>query len=92
MPGQTLLPWPAMAIAGICNRLMLKKKQRLALTTFVAMDAYLRPGVAISLKRFNLVPPQETDTGMFKHWALRLNPLDEAQSPSTVRTYDDCTP
>ena len=67
MPGQTLLPWPAMAIAGICNRLMLKKKQRLALTGFVAMDEYLRPGVGISLKRFNLAPPQETDAGVFKY-------------------------
>ncbi len=91
MPSETLVPWPFMAVAAVCNQMMSRRKPRMALTTLLATNAYLRPGVASGLKRHNLVPPAAT-TGRFSHWALRIHILDADEQPSKVGVYDDCIP
>ena len=51
-------------------------------------DAYLRPGVAVMLRRENVVPPVRGVVSAYRRWALLLAPL-ESGTTSKTGTRDD---
>jgi hypothetical protein len=51
-------------------------------------DAYLRPGVAVLLRRENVVPPARNVASAYRRWALLLAPL-ESGTTSKTGTRDD---
>ena len=51
-------------------------------------DAYLRPGVAVMLRRESVVPPVQGVVSAYRRWALLLAPL-ESGTTSKTGTRDD---
>jgi len=87
VPAGSIDALPEMAVEGVAVELCRKTKYDMALATVLDLDAYLRPGELLSLRKSNLIPPQEMLGRSGRYWSLLMHQVD--QKLSKIGVYDD---
>jgi len=84
------LPAPKEALALLCGELVAMGRKRLGNAFWMSVEAYLRPGELLGLKRKSLIPPLPSTSGG-KNWVLSLHPREELKQ-SKVGLMDEVAP